>query len=377
MQEVGNQCGDNYMLVRIGSTADKSGHSIIKLGQEEGTVFSIIKSPESTEEGEALQSTIAANEKSLSDQRDLSSTADGWSELIHMFNDSEIKPAQEYLTEGGVIQRVVRDRGFAQVSTRVAAVKSSAVSKSVKKGKETTAAAFFGATANKKSDKKPAASKEVKGKENNKTIDSKAASKKKAEAKPKKDEDIPPKQSANVDDFMGDEDEDEEFMQQESERQARVAREASIKEVRASVTNDNAKKNNTSLNDKRKTNPEKSVKEDSDVELDEKKTSDNEIEYDDCVKKPMDAFAKRATSSSSGGAKKRRKKLVEKTVMENGYLKTVTEEIWEEYEEEEEAKPAAVKAAASKGGSSKPAAKKSGLNKGKKQGSLMGFFSKK
>ena len=350
LEEVSNQCGEGYTVIRIGYSANN-----IALGKD-GSIFSIVKSPD-----DLLQSAIAANEKSLSDQRDLSSSADGWNELIHIFSDVDIQPAQEYL-KGGEIKRDVRDRGLG-----VGGAKStvSTSSKPVKKGKETTAAAFFGKTTKKEA--KPAAVKEVKGKENNKSAESKAAPKKE-ESKSK--ETKPTKQSANVDDFMGDEDEDDEFLQQESERKARVAREAR-KEVRANVIDTNAKKRNTgSLSERRKMNPEKG-KSDTDVEMEEKKNSDDEVEYDDCVKKPMDAFAKR-TASTAGGAKKRRKKLVEKTVMENGYLKTVTEEVWEEYEEEEEApaKPA-VKAAP------KPAVKKSGGNKGKKQGSLMGFFAKK
>jgi hypothetical protein len=150
-----------------------------------------------------------------------------------------------------------------------------------------------------------------------------------------------------------------------------VAREAR-KEVRAAVGDTNAKKRNTtSLNDRTKSHPKKAKNDDicdDDVEMEEKKNSDNEIEYDDCVSKPMDAFTKR---TAQGGAKKRRKKLIEKTIMENGYLKTVTEEVWEEYEEEKTAvttKP--IKSAGVKNDGKK--------SKGpKKQGSLMGFFSKK
>lgn len=347
LAEIANQCDDSWTIVRIGN--NNSG--CVSLNSTEGSIFSIVSS-----QLETLPSVVAEHEKSSSDQRDLSSTLDGWGELLQMFGavssmESMIQPAPEYVTQEGGVRRVPRDRGFA--------ITASTTSKSmpVKKGKETTAAAFFGAK--KTTDKKTTSTiKEVKGKENNKTIEAKPIAK-------------PSKSSSNVDDFEGDQDEDEDFLQQESERKARVAREAR-KEVRAAVGDTNAKKRNTtSLNDRTKSHPKKAKNDDigdDDVEMEEKKDSDDEIEYDDCVSKPMDAFTKRTTE---GGAKKRRKKLIEKTIMENGYLKTVTEEVWEEYEEEKTAvttKP--IKSAGVKNDGKK--------SKGpKKQGSLMGFFSKK
>ena len=370
MEGVAQQCGDGWTTIRIGFNSGGAG-SAVKLGSE-GSIFSIIKS--ATDPEDKVQSTIAANEKSLSDQRDLFSTPDGWTELFHIFGDKEIQAAGQYL-EGGAIKRVTRDRGFSAVSLSNGSSKSvgSGGSKTVKKGKETTAAAFFGAKTTKKIEKKNTAtsSKEVKGKENNKSSGDEVKSKPKSMGELKAE-----KQSSNVDDFVGDEDEDEEFQQQESERKARVAREAR-KQVRSAMNNENVKKWNTgSLAENRKSAPKSSSCEDDAMEVDEKKESDDEVEYDDCVKKPMDAFAKRAANSSEG-AKKRRKKLVEKTIMENGYLKTITEEVWEEYEEEAQPNSTA-KSVVKADVKPAPAAKKSkGPPKGKKQGSLMGFFSKK
>ena len=384
MEGVATQMDECYTAVRIAADG-----KCVKLGNA-GSIFSIIKSPKESSSisnegcGDALQATVAANEKSLADQRDLSSTSDGWAELIRIFSDAEIRPAAEYL-EGGVIRTVARDRVGGVIVSGVASSTSSGNNKSTgkqptKRGKETTAATFFGSkTTTKKETKKTTAkdiTNEVKGKENNKSTDE---SREKAEARKEGNAAIPQKNSANVDDFVGDEDEDEEFIQDETERKARVAREAR-KQVRASATNENAKRRNTSsLSERRKSNPDKMQKKNNDdaMDIEEKKESDEEeIEYDDCVKKPMDAFAKRTTPnglSGGGGAKKRRKKLVEKTIMENGYLKTVTEEIWEEYTEEEKALPSAT---AKK--SAKPSvSKKMGQSKGKKQGNLMGFFGKK
>lgn len=391
MEGVATQMDEGYSAVRIAMNDEDS--RCVNLGNT-GSIFSIIRSPKESSsssgdgDGDALQATVAANEKSLADQRDLSSTSDGWAELIRIFSDAEIRPAEEYL-EGGVIRLVARDRGgiaaSGVASTNGASSANSRSSKPAKKGKETTAAAFFGSKATTKKETKKTTAKDtnvVKGKENNKSTDeSKANAETASKSKSKKESNavISQKKSANVDDFVGDEDEDEEFLQVETERKARVAREAR-KQVRASATNENAKKRNTSsLSERRKSNPNNSQMKNNDdvMDIEEKKreSDDEEIEYDDCVKKPMDAFTKRANpiSLSGGGAKKRRKRLVEKTIMENGYLKTVTEGVWEEYEEEEKALPAA-----STKMSAKPTGpKNTGQSKGKKQGNLMGFFGKK
>ena len=85
--------------------------------------------------------------------------------------------------------------------------------------------------------------------------------------------------------------------------------------------------------------------------------------------------------------RKRRKKLIEKTTMQNGYLHTETQAVWEDVptdeEEEEEQAAADRRAMASKASSSLGSNKASGKSskapaqRATKQQSLMGFFGKK
>jgi hypothetical protein len=143
-----------------------------------------------------------------------------------------------------------------------------------------------------------------------------------------------------------------------------------------------------SLKERRTCNPEKKrggeKKERKMEKSDNNEEEEIDIEHNDAKTSAknggMDAFAKKNVAAlhadrTNEGSKKRRKKLVEKTIMENGYLKTETVTVWEDVDEdEEEAKPSTSsktsKAAA-------PAKSKSAPTKGKKQGNLMGFFQKK
>jgi hypothetical protein len=373
LEEVANQTcasGGQYRAVRMG------GKNAFVLGSE-GSVFSIIKDEESND---ALNSMIAAHEKSLADQRELSSSSDGMAELLHIFDivtdmcegGGAISPAPEVL-DNGKIRRTARARGgtSGEAAKSLSNGKGSASSKVTKK-KETTAAAFFAQKdSKKKSEKKTAATNTSKGggKENNKKPAA-APSTTKATTKPES------KSTKNVDDFQGDEDEDEEFLAEDRERKARNAREAR-KEVRSQVVDVNAKKRNLgSLSERRVSNPEKRKKADEKQSDDEemKQESEDEIEGEEVKRGVMDAFAIKNATSGGEGAKKLKKKLVEKTVMENGYLKTVTEEVWEEVEDDEtKSQPQPV----AKAKSAPVTAKSKIAAKGKKQGNLTGFFKKK
>ena len=76
MEGVATRMDECYTAVRIAADG-----KCVKLG-DAGRIFSIIKSPKESSSisneggGDALQATVAANEKSLADQRDLSSTSD-------------------------------------------------------------------------------------------------------------------------------------------------------------------------------------------------------------------------------------------------------------------------------------------------------------
>uniref|UniRef100_A0A7R9WRW4 DNA polymerase delta subunit 3 n=1 Tax=Craspedostauros australis TaxID=1486917 RepID=A0A7R9WRW4_9STRA len=132
---------------------------------------------------------------------------------------------------------------------------------------------------------------------------------------------------------------------------------------------------------------------------------DDACEYDDpsseTVYGAMDAFAtkkkpdqvdrsKSQNSSQASSATKgraRRKRLVEKTYMENGYLHTKMETVWEEIPEDElrseDNKRRTKKPIASSSSSSSSKKSKSKSTSGKskptgmKQGTLMGFFKPK
>ena len=122
-------------------------------------------------------------------------------------------------------------------------------------------------------------------------------------------------------------------------------------------------------------------------------SSDKPIEPEDDPA-TMDASTTDATTNTSSKItldpnrkRKRRKRLVEKTTMQNGYLRTETQAIWEDVptdeEEQEEQAAADRRNTASKVPSSFSSSKQSGkttkssAQRSTKQQSLMGFFAKK
>eukprot|EP00804_Cyclotella_cryptica_P000796 CCRYP_001060-RA/>CCRYP_001060-RA protein AED:0.15 eAED:0.15 QI:0/-1/0/1/-1/1/1/0/432 len=418
MEDLASHCcpGKGYTAIRLGRSSNRKGYTF-SLG-DKGTVFSIVPTPppngannhEATTNNEYLPSVIAAHEKSTADQRELASTEEGLMELLHSFDMSSceggrgiIRPALELL-ENSCIRRIARSRMGAPAPSLLAngnthgashGVKTG-VGNAAKRGKETTtAAAFFAQKGTKKKpiEKKSGGMGATVGKENNtqkppspppppvETVGKPA---------PEDAQTTNAAKSANVDDFQGDTDEDDDFLRQDQERKARVAREAR-KEIRANVVDANAKKRNTgSLKERRTSNPEKR-KGREEMEKDIEKSDDKEEEGMDVDRKDdanadvkkggMDVFAKKNAAAfnadgSGGGSKKRRKKLVEKTIMENGYLKTETVTVWEDVEEEEEeVRPPTSSSKTTKAAA--PAKSKSAPAKGKKQGNLMGFFQKK
>jgi len=353
----------------------------------------------------AIQVVSAAHEKALAVQRDMftSGSNGGSAQLCSIFgadginaNDGSnccrcILPAPELCVENEegirVIRREKRGRdvvvvGASYPSSTAAGKKSNFGSKTsssaaskpsttakTKKGKATTAAAFFknaSATSSKTKKAEPKKTKKEEEKENSRN--------KKAI-------------TASVDDFVGDVDEDEEFLEEEKARKARVAKEAR-KEARELMHDEKAKKRNTDGIESRRSNvAPKRQKHD-----EERKEHDMDIDYDDGdvedeEKKTgaMDAFTQKkdksapaAGGTNSGGVKKRRKKLVEETTVDaNGYMRTETITVWEDVSDEEvevKAKPAVAKAAAPKP-KVKSTVKKSGGSK--KQAGLASFFAKK
>jgi hypothetical protein len=137
-----------------------------------------------------------------------------------------------------------------------------------------------------------------------------------------------------ADDFVGDEDEDEDFLESERKRVSRNATKPKTKPRNA-------------------TQPKEAVDEEGPVQK---------------VNGAMDAFAQHQEKKPPQKHHKRRKRLVDKTTMDaNGYLHTETQALWEDVSDEEEP---VVKEAISKKGPAKS-------TKHMKQGSLMGFFKKK
>lgn len=130
-----------------------------------------------------------------------------------------------------------------------------------------------------------------------------------------------------ADDFVGDRDEDEEFLVEEQDRKRR-------NEVQQKDTEEKERRREQAM-------AVRAAKE-------QKQEQEQPI-----MEQPQKS-------------KKRRKRLVEKTTMDaNGYLRTETQAIWEEMSDEDEV---AVK---------KVPVKKVSAKNGMKQGSLMGFFGKK
>eukprot|EP00984_Skeletonema_dohrnii_P023896 scaffold13000_cov103-Skeletonema_dohrnii-CCMP3373.AAC.3 len=354
--------------------------------------------------GGAIQVVSAAHEKALAVQRDMftSGSNGGSAQLCSIFgadgitadggsNGRCILPAPELCVENEegirVIRREKRGRdvvvvGASYPSSTAAGKKSNFGSKTssaaskpsttakTKKGKATTAAAFFknaSATSSKTKKAEPKKTKKEEEKENSRN--------KKAI-------------TTSVDDFVGDVDEDEEFLEEEKARKARVAKEAR-KEARELMNDEKAKKRNTdgiesrrsNVAPKRQKHDEESKENDMDIDFD-----DGDVEDEEKKTGAMDAFTQKkdksapaAGGTNSGGVKKRRKKLVEETTVDaNGYMRTETITVWEDVSDEEvevKAKPAVAKAAAPKPKGKSSTVKKSGGSK--KQAGLASFFAKK
>ncbi len=354
----------------------------------------------------AIQVVAAAHEKALAVQRDMFTTgsnggaaqlcsifgADGVKAIAGSSSTRSILPAPELCVEDEegirVIRREKRGRDVVVVGasypssaegkkSKFGSNSSSAASKpshntsptKTKKGKATTAAAFFkNANTTSTKTKKKAEPKKTKKEEEKENSRNKKAT------------------STNVDDFVGDVDEDEEFLEEEKARKARVAKEAR-KEARELMNDEKAKKRNTDgIESKRsKVAPKRQKRSEDSGE------NQMDIDYDDGDEEKkagaMDAFAQKkekstpsagSSTTSSGGVKKRRKKLVEETTVDaNGYMRTETITVWEDVSDDEvevKAKPAMTKAAAPKP-KGKNSMKKSGGTK--KQAGLASFFAKK
>ncbi len=440
-----------------------------------------------------LEQLVAAHEMALATQREKASSTDGNAgELLDIFCDMSILPAPELCGEESddqgmrTVRRVKRGRDRMHLSSTAttgstttsrknnndnskfgstsSASKASAAmplsSSSVlpsNKGKPTTAAAFFGSqqatSATKKKDSSSSKSSTNTMPERNTTnIDDESITTTFVNESPTQKENkankslkvkngisssaasIPPpastKHKGNADDFLGDVDEDDDFLEAEMARKARVAKEAQaddddedkgVKRSRAAIgggVGGGGKKKAVAAPTKDNGETERQEGKNNDYDDDD---NDDEmvVEYDDVIKVKkvkknaqagsMDAFAKKKDNGGDTGAnanvtagtsKKRRKKMVEQTTIDkNGYMCTETVTVWEDVEDEEEikesGKPKAMATAStgsarnngkcpssSSASSSKNNTTKSGSAGGskggpKKQAGLMGFFAKK
>lgn len=440
--------------------------------QDGGTIFSIAPAAPPSEDAEeddeddvhnCISIVSAAHEKAMADQRE-KVTEGAEAELFSIFDvlgagllqkqcnidDGDyILPAPELCEENEdgkrvSIRRVKRGRDVSNLSngrggnnangscskggpgskSRIASevtTTSIPATSSVTKSKVTTAAAFFGSSNTKSSNsankKKSSTTEETStaktSKEDNVTQEHKDSSTKNEKSNKRVNENNS-KLSArgNADDFIGDTDEDEDFLQEEAARKKRNAA-AARKAAREQMQNEQTKRRNLGSMKERRSyvDPEKKRRvlddDDEEDEVMEQEASDEEmkgLEKGEEVKEAkvgaMDAFAKKSSPSSSsemglknksdgnnnGGSKKRIKKLVEQTsVDENGYMRTEMVTIWEEVDDTNEVESkstsgtSALKknAGMAKSGSGK--ASSSTVKKGgaKKQTGLMGFFAKK
>lgn len=252
------------------------------------------------------------------------------------------------------------------------------------KNKPTTAAAFF------KSE--PAAKNSASKRPNTKpTKPAAAASNSKSTKAPKPVQKekvaVPEPKRGNADDFVGDEDEDEDFLREEEERKKRQAKSEKKKSDQRKLKEERSKQQVT-----RKPMPrdplDKENEADKNMDIDITEDDDRGADDDDnsegngkeSVRGAMDAFAtkkmKKEADPEPKGRKRRKQVLEEKTfVDENGFFRTETVSVWKEIEEEDEEE---AKAKASSSLPKRPVSKSMPKNTKKmKQQGLMGFFDKK
>eukprot|EP00977_Amphora_coffeiformis_P012682 scaffold3199_cov165-Amphora_coffeaeformis.AAC.5 len=236
--------------------------------------------------------------------------------------------------------------------------------------KATTAAAFFGKKDDKKnSNAKPASSSQSSSQSKtaikpvSNSMFRKASAKAKASTSKsppdEKENNKRPEPVGNADDFVGDEEESDEEMEDE------------VPQQKPAVVRGRAPR----------------PKEDDqimiadEVEEEEENDDDEKSKAKPTIYGAMDDFAKpkepsQESTSDANKRRRRRKRLVEKTTMDkDGYLHTEKQEIWEDIPTDEEDEEVAKKSKPAPG----PARPKKSTVKaaGMKQGNLMGFFSKK
>ena len=248
--------------------------------------------------------------------------------------------------------------------------------KAIATGKKSTSAAAFFKTESepkkkaKAADPKPAETKPAETKKKasapkKSSSPKKSSTTKKAVVEEKKP-DSPQKKKGSADDFVGDMDEDEDFLKEEEERKTRNA------EKEKKHTRERKVKENTRQKTERR-KPLPSVEGEEDVEMD---GSDDGKE---AVHGAMDDFASKTTvkrdsaKADDKGRKRRKQVLEEKTfVDESGFLRTETVSVWKEIEDGEDEKETTAKKPSSSAATAKPKNTKS-----MKQQGLMGFFGKK
>jgi len=200
------------------------------------------------------------------------------------------------------------------------------------------------------------------------------------------------KRKGNADDFVGDQDEDDEFLNEEKERKKRVAQEE------LKISKKRSKQEIQRQSDKSKVVISNDVETLKDTV--EEQQQGEEEEEEEGVTGAMDAFAtkkvkkddsedRNGSNASQSGRKRRKQVLEEKTfVDENGFFRTETVSVWKEVDDDDEGgedkgfnrnqtTSSVQKSNNTVADKKKKAQSKPKNTKGMKQQGLMGFFTAK
>jgi len=248
---------------------------------------------------------------------------------------------------------------------------SSISSSQMNKKKVTTAASFFGTSTKKSVDDKVKQNSDTKTTTGTKAATSRSKSSSNSTASRKVTK-------GNANDFVGDEDEDEDFLQEEKERKERNA-------LRDKMAKHRSKNQDIVIS-----NDVESMNVDDEEEEVKKEKDASEDEEMDVKTGAMDAFTKKKELNEQAGSvqkgrKRRKQVLEEKTyVDEKGFFRSEMVSVWKDVEEDEEEDGHSSQQSKSIGGnknvqqSSQPTKKPQVKNvKGMKQQGLMGFFAAK
>lgn len=227
-------------------------------------------------------------------------------------------------------------------STTAPSISSSSTLSTNNKKKVTTAASFFGTVTSKPSTVETKSATEQKSSSVATTSDSKSSDKKITAASTKKETKEKSltshkREKGTVDDFVGDEDEDEDFLEEEKERKERNA----LREHHMTKQRNKTQKIVIS-NDVTSMDIEDEVKNEGKDEDDDKVDMEEEKEEKRVITGAIDAFATTkkeldgVIDATQNGRKRRKQVLEERTfVDENGFFRTETVSIWKDVDEDE------------------------------------------